>query len=117
MTDLEAKQSRPQPLAAAQQAALLPPPAFSTDVASAGDLEQRLRQLQEALAARELQLERKSDEVSQVQAVCDQLQVLPACWYIACRMTACLWFANNRWWPRHPYVMCLALFFMILQYH
>ncbi len=50
-------------------------PPSSNDAASGGTLEQRLRQLQEALAARELQLERKSNEVSQVQALCDQLQV------------------------------------------
>ena len=52
-----------------------PAPAVAAMVPVHGDLEQRVRQLQEALAARELQLERKSGEVSQVQAVCDQLQV------------------------------------------
>ena len=34
-----------------------------------------MQRLREALRARERQLERKSGEVAQVQAVCDQLQV------------------------------------------
>ncbi len=57
------------------QPAAEPVAAVAATVPLHGDLEQRVRQLQEALAARELQLERKSGEVSQVQAVCDQLQV------------------------------------------
>ena len=51
-----------------------PAPEVSSTSPLHGASEPRVRQLQEALAARELQLERKSDEVSQVQALCDQLQ-------------------------------------------
>lgn len=50
------------------------PPGDDSAEVSADEADQ-VGRLQEALAVRELQLERKSAEVSEVQAICDQLQV------------------------------------------